>query len=185
MTFQLLLNIIKTNTILKLHYKNDRFYKLETVSGKALSNVQIRSIHLIIPPTKDHILEYTNAMREKVTYEQIENQKSIYTQFVNEWFSFYADYMEMKPKFTKAEGGSLKQIITYLKSTTGSEQKALELWQALLLNWKQLDEFHQRNTDLKYINSNLNRILNNVKRINTETNGGVSDDYLQSIINDL
>ncbi len=185
MTFQYCLNILKTNTSLKLSYKRGRFYKLETISGKALNDVQIKNIHKIIPPTTDQVDFYAMEMEGKVTYEKVEKKISNYTQFLQAWFSFYEQTMEIKPKFTNVEGNSLKQIISYLTSNTGSQVKALEMWQTLLSLWNTLDDFHKRNPDLKYINSNLNRILTNVKRNNTTTKGGISDDYLNAIRDEL
>lgn len=169
---------------LKVGYRAKKFLKLEKKKGK-LTDEQVKNIGAIIPATVDQIPTYAKHYNGRVTYELLQKEKTVFTQFNDAWFLFHEQYTGMAPKFNVVEGNALKQIIVYLTKVSGTEQEAIQVWQLVLNSWKQLDEFHQKNTDLKYINSNLNRILNNVKRINTQANGGVNNDYLEKIKNDL
>jgi hypothetical protein len=106
--------------------------------------------------------------KDKVKYTEIVKKKSLYQEFVTAWFSFYESFMMIEPEFNKVEGTNLKKIITYLNRVTGDENKALELWKTILTAWHKMDDFHKKNTDIKYIYSNINRILQNVKTGSTK-----------------
>lgn len=169
MTRYLHIEILKTGTILKLTYRRDKFIKLE-LTGK-LTEMQLRSIGTIIPPKWEMLEKYREQFREHCTYTPVIKEKSIYQQYVDAWYSFYEKYMKMPPRFNAIDGRHLKQIIAYLKELEGTDEKGLILWKSILSTWEDLDKFHQNNTDLKYINSRLNVILNNVKRAtNNDTN---------------
>ena len=90
--------------------------------------------------------------------------KTPYEAFVQLWFSFFEDYSGFKPCFDGAQGKALKGIIFKLKALTGGEHtQTLAIWEQLLCYWHKLDTFHQKNTDLKYINGNLNKILTQIR----------------------
>lgn len=184
MTTYYQVNILSTGAVCKIAYRGGRFLRVERVSGK-LTDLQIKQLGRIIPPKQDDVSAFAKAYSDKITYTEIIKEKSTYTRYLDSWMTFYQDLNDMKPKFHQVEGAALKKIIAYLKEITGSDQAGLELWHVILHNWKLLDDFHQRNCDIKYINSQINKILQNVKRVNTKTSTGVSNDYLKSIINDL
>jgi hypothetical protein len=118
-----------------------------------------------------------------VSYTKDEHQTaSLYTQFLDEWFGFYNCLYGFPPKFTGADGKALKQIISYLQQVSANDTEALSTWQYLLGNWQKMDEFHQRNTDLKYINSQLNKILQNAKRGNSSAKQTYSTDFKRKIL---
>ncbi|CAL2108209.1 conserved hypothetical protein [Tenacibaculum sp. 190524A02b] len=177
-------NLKNYKTTLKLSYCSGRLFKFEIISG-SLTKEQVKNIGQILPPLESDFPDFNKNLENKISYSLIVKDQSTYELFNNAWFSFYMKLKGRKPKFNKIEGNSLKQIIKYLTEVNGTETKALELWKAILSIWGELDEFHRKNTDLKYINSNIMRILSNVERINTETNGAVSDDYLDKISRDL
>lgn len=153
----------KTNTFFKATYRAGKFKRLEHVKGK-LSQKILDHIGIVIPLFEKDIESYKQRWAGMVNYQQQKAKpKSIYSQFSAAWFTFYEKRTGFSPKFTGADGRHLKQIITYLKSISKDEAEALATWQALLSNWQTLDAFHQKNTDLKYINSQLNKILQNAK----------------------
>ncbi|MBI9063290.1 MAG: hypothetical protein JEZ14_15015, partial [Marinilabiliaceae bacterium] len=76
-------------------------------------------------------------------------------------------------------GGSLKQIGKHLTSISGGSAEALAAWEYILHNWNQLDPFYRNNADLKFINSQLNKILNllkNGKQTGKATESDSADD---------
>ena len=174
MTQYLQIEIIKTGAVLKLTYRK-KFIRLELVSGK-LTGAQLSYIGKIIPPAWDDLEALRNAYGDKCTYTPIIKEKSIYQQYVDAWYSFYERVLEMPPRFNAADGQNLKQIISHLGRLEGTDQKGLALWQAILSSWEKLDKFHRENTDLKYINSRLNIILNNVRRVH-KTSGNNANDF--------
>lgn len=166
---------------MKLAYKAGRFFRLERVSG-FLSAEGLAAIGKVIPPTEEAVEEYARQYKGRIRYEKVVKKKTLFQQFVGTWMAFYNNFTGHDPRFNAVEGKNLKQIITYLKKISGSEAGALELWRQLLQNWQQLDEFHQRNTDLKYINGNINRIIENVKRGSTKKGKAkYSEDFKQKI----
>ncbi|MEH6407900.1 MAG: hypothetical protein V7767_11515 [Leeuwenhoekiella sp.] len=184
MTTHYTIFIKKHNLKLKVGYRSGKFWRVERMTG-TIPDVTLYYIGMLIPPKESDIPAFREDPTRSVTYTKIEKKKSIYTQFSDAWFTFYEEFAQIEPKFTGVEGKALKQIIVYLKKVSGSDEAALELWQVILSSWKHLDDFHKKNTDLKYINSSLNKIITNVKRISKTGTKGVSDDYLKSVINDL
>ena len=171
--------------VVKLTYKGGKFSKLEIKKG-TLEGEYLKQIGLLIPPLESLIEEWQGSWGDRVTYREEEaNPPSLYTLFLDEWFAFYHRQFGLSPKFTGADGKALKQIITYLTGNSADEEEALATWLYLLQHWGQLDEFHQRNTDLKYINSQLNKILQNAKRGNNKTKGRVSDHFKREILRGL
>lgn len=171
--------------VLKLTYKGGLFQKMEVKRG-TLEREYIKQIGYIIPPLESLLGEWQHNWGDKVTYKrEVVNPTNLYTLFLKEWFAFYHKQFGLPPKFTGADGNALKQIITYLSSNSTDEEEALATWQYLLSNWQKMDEFHQRNTDLKYINSQLNKILQNAKRGNSCAKPTVSDDFKREVLRGL
>lgn len=165
MTTHYTVDIIKSEMTLKATYRNHRLLRIEYLSGR-FDELVIKYLGSIIPANEREIDHFKANYKGKITYTPSVKKKSIYTLFVDTWYEFYESYAQMSPKFTGADGKAVKQIIKYLTGVSGTEQKALELWQLILGNWDHLPEFHKNNTDLKYINSKLNVILHAIKRQN-------------------
>lgn len=171
--------------VVKLTYKGGKFSKLEIKKG-SLDGEYLKQIGLLIPPLEGLIEEWQGSWGDRVTYRKEEaNPPSLYALFLDEWFAFYHRQFGLSPKFTGADGKALKQIITYLTSNSADEEEALATWLYLLQHWGKLDEFHQRNTDLKYINSQLNKILQNAKRGNSSKTQRISDNFKREVLRGL
>lgn len=83
---------------------------------------------------------------------------------LEEWNRFYTQLAGVSYRFTAADGTALKQIGKYLHSLVDNDtDKALELWRHVLASWSRLDEFYRNNPDLKFINSQLNKIVFQLK----------------------
>lgn len=178
------IHIHKTDTYLKVTYRGKSFSMLERLKG-SINDKTLKEIGRIIPPKVDNVDTWQAHFKDSLTITPIDKKKTPFSKFNDAWFAFYEARTNVPPKFNGADANHLKQIIAYLKKITGTETEALELWEGILHNWKHLDEFHQKNTDLKYINSSLNKIITNVKQISKTGSKGVNDDYLRNIVNDL
>lgn len=165
MTHHYSIEIIETKTYLKATYRDKKFRKLEHLRGVLNKNMMLQ-IGRIVPRHESDFPEFNKRHEGKVNFSIITQEKTIYTQFSDEWFSFYEGYRELPPKFMAADGKALKAIISYLTKVSTSEQEALELWKVILDKWDTLNDFHKANTDLKYINSKLNIIINAIKQQN-------------------
>ena len=175
----------RTHSLLKLTYKKGELCKIELKKG-GLNSQQYLQLGTILPPQEEDIRRYQEQWNGSVSYTKDEKQSvNLYDLFLDEWFAFYNQLFGFAPKFTGADGKALKQIITYLTNNSADEQEALATWQYLLQHWQQLDEFHQRNTDLKYINSQLNKILQNAKRGNSKAKSSVSNDFKRRVFEGL
>ena len=171
--------------VLKLTYKGGKFQKMEVKKG-TLEGEHLKQIGLLVPPLENLIEEWQGTWGDRVTYREEEaNPPSLYALFLDEWFAFYHRQFGLSPKFTGADGKALKQIITYLTSNSADEEEALATWLYLLQHWGKLDEFHQRNTDLKYINSQLNKILQNANRGNSSKTQRISDNFKREVLRGL
>lgn len=173
------IHIISSKTDLKVTYRDNKFRKIEHLRG-TLDQTMMNALGKVIPVKETDFANFMISYKHKVIYTMLETKpKTIYTQFSDEWHSFYNQFTGLPPKFSGADGNALKQIITYLKKLGGTDQEALVLWQLILSKWNTLNKFHQDNTDLKYINSQLNKILQNVKGSN-QTNEQVFNNATQS-----
>lgn len=134
------------------------------------------SIGKIIPLHKSSLPQFVTHWAGKIEYTLEEAQPTLHQEMVDLWYKFYNDNMGFDPKFTGADGKALKQIREYLTSIGGNPKEALTLWGGVLNTWKDLEEFHQKNTDLKYINSRLNIILSEIKQKASENKSAIDDD---------
>lgn len=174
--------IHRTHTLLKLTYQKGELCKIEIKRG-GLNTQQYQQLGAILPPQEEDIQRYQEQWNGSVSYrEDVPEPLSLYGKFLDEWFSFYKRLYGFPPKFTGADGKALKQIISYLQQVS-NDVEALSTWQYLLGNWQKMDAFHQKNTDLKYINSQLNKILQNAKRGNSSA--AYSDNFKREILDGL
>ena len=176
--------IHRTHTLLKLTYQKGELCKIEIKSG-GLNSQQYQQLGAILPPQEEDIQRYQEQWNGSASYrEDVPEPLSLYGKFLDEWFSFYKRLYGFPPKFTGADGKALKQIISYLQQVS-NDVEALSTWQYLLGNWQKMDAFHQKNTDLKYINSQLNKILQNAKRGNSSKTQRISDDFKREVLRGL
>ena len=159
------IHLVKTKTDLKITYRDGKFQNLKHLRGNFDANV-IKHIGLVIPPKETDLNAFMQAMEGRVIYTDLSESKvvSIFAKFNSEWFIFFRknnNYID--PKFTGADGKALNQIISYLKDiNNGDEAAAIENWKMILDNWKDLSDFHQKQMDLKYINSKMNVIIREI-----------------------
>lgn len=165
------IEVIKTATHFKATYRDGKFRKIEHLRGK-IDKAYLKAIGKIIPLYDADFGDYNKMFEGKVNYTVITHEKSLYSQFLSEWNLFYTNYAQVTPKFTGMDGNALKGIIAYLTKVSTSELEALELWKVILDKWDTLNDFHKSNTDLKYINSKLNVILNAIKKANSTYTSG-------------
>ena len=177
MTTHYNIEIMETSTHLKVTYRDKKFRKIEHLRGVLNSGV-IKAIGRLIPPNEANFDTYVKFFEGKIIYTLLTEEKSLYSSFNDEWHRFYEKQFSLPPKFTAAEGKSLKGIIAYLTKVSVNETEAFELWKVILEKWDTLSEFHQANADLKYINSKLNILINAIKKQNNThasgTHGSVS-----------
>jgi hypothetical protein len=168
------IQIIKTKTDLKVTYRDGKFRKLEHLRG-SLDQTMLNALGKVVPQKESDLDAFVKGWDGKVVYTSEENKPvTIYSQFNSSWFAFFRkENNNIPPKFTAADGKSLKQIINYLISiNNGNETAALENWNLLLNSWNSLSNFHQSQTDLKYINSKLNVIIREIIRNNGVNTSG-------------
>ncbi|AOR29566.1 hypothetical protein FORMB_25490 [Formosa sp. Hel1_33_131] len=178
MTNHYKIHIKSCSTNLKVTYRNNTFLKVEKLTGK-LTDAQVKSIGALIPPTEKAIEQHTQNLGHLIIISPIIKVKSLYTEFLDEWFAFYDDFMKIKPRFNATDGRSLKAIIKYLTEISQDEKEALQLWKIILQNWHKLDNFYKKSADLKFISSQINKILINVKGVN-KTNQQVFKSAMES-----
>lgn len=168
------IKISSTSTEFKATYRDGKFRKLEHLRGK-LDQTMLNSLGKVIPQKESELEAFINQFKDRVIYtSESKKEVSIFSQFNTAWFAFFRkENNNIDPKFTGADGKALKQIIAYLKNiNNGDEAAALSNWNLLLNSWESLSEFHQAQTDLKYINSKLNVIIREIIRKNGVNTSG-------------
>ena len=169
MTTHHIIKLVKTNTDLKVTYRDGKFRKLEHLRG-VLDQTMLDALGKIVPREESELTAFKTTFASKVVYtSEAMKPVSVYSQFFNEWTSFFMkENKGRKPKFTGADGTSLKQIIAYLiDENDKDEAAALSVWTFILENWKHLPDFFKNNQDLKIINSKLNVIIRELQNKHT------------------
>ncbi len=165
--------LIKASKTITIVYRNGKLLRVEFGS---LKREEMDKIGMIVPLHKSNLSEFESHWVGKIEYTSLEIQPTLNQEMVDLWFKFYQDLMGFEPKFTGADGSAMKQIREYLTNVGGSPKEALALWGGVLNTWKDLEKFHQKNTDLKYINSRLNVILSEIKQKASENRPAIDDD---------
>ena len=162
-TTHYLIHSPSTGRTLKVSYRGGNYFRLEQVAGPKFKNEEMTFIGIAVPALEKD-MEFYKREFPRLEYTRVEKEQGIHQQYVSAWFGFYERFMGIAPKFTAADGAALKQIKSYLTRTSGTEQLGLDTFRMVLDNWDRLEDFHKKNTDLKYINSRLNVILNGIKK---------------------
>lgn len=182
---KLTIQIHSAKATILAEFSKGNLKKITLQKGK-LSPEQWQKIGSILPPTEDEIESFKNRLNNVIVYIPNEKQKSLYTHFLDAWLLFYENFSGVKPRFNATDGKALKEIIKYFQEVSQDDNEALLTWQVLLENWQKLDAFHQKNTDLKYINGNLNKIIQNAKQITSNgTKSKYSNDFKRKIFEAL
>ena len=95
----------------------------------------------------------------------------LYSKMVDLYFNWFKDLNGgIPPKFGKADGSAMKQIINYFKyihkqANNGKDEveEVILMFTYILTNWAKIDPFLQKQTKLIQINGNLQNIINDLK----------------------
>ena len=84
--------------------------------------------------------------------------------FLEEYSVFFNREFGFNPSFQEADFKGLKLLIKYLMNQTGGdEEKTLQSWKVILQNWNLLSDFLKSKATLREINSNITKILIEIK----------------------
>lgn len=177
MTSHYTIQLINYKIDFKATYRDGKFRKLEHLRGR-MNQSLMNSLGNVIPQVESDLESFTKQFTGRVAYvKEVEKSKTEFSKFLSSWYQFYRkENNNLDPKHAGAETNSLKAIIIYLqKINNGNEAAALANWKLILNNWENLSEFHQKQMDLKYINSKLNVIIREIireKGSDTSKSGG-------------
>ena len=95
----------------------------------------------------------------------------LYSKMVDLYFNWFKDLNGgIPPKFGKADGSAMKQIINYFKyihkqANNGKDEveEVILMFTYILTNWAKIDPFLQKQTKLIQINGNIQNIINDLK----------------------
>ena len=103
------IHIISSKTDLKVTYRNNKFRKLEHLRG-TLNQTMLNSLGKVIPVLETDFEQFMLTYKGRVTYTPEKTKpKTIYSQFLSEWYAFYKKFVGMTPKFTGADGNALNK----------------------------------------------------------------------------
>lgn len=144
-------------------YLQKRFKRLEIKSGKMNHN-QYKALMTVVPRTIDKLEKFRNNYEGRVLYEIIEQKKkTLFTEMMEIYHTWYLHKTEINPKIDGVAGRHLKQIISYLRRQSATDDEVKQVFQHLLDKWEDLDDFYKNQKELRQINSNINIILKAVK----------------------
>jgi len=114
----------------------------------------------LLVPDKENAID-TNILLPNETKQQ---KNAFYQPALMAWNNFYTARAGIDYRFTAADGIALSKIGDHLrKLAAGDANTAVEMWKHILGRWETLDDFYRNTPDLKFVNSQLNRILIQVK----------------------
>jgi len=90
---------------------------------------------------------------------------NLYKKTVDLYFKFYKHHTGVNPKFDATQGSSLKKLLKNIAQMGGEweEDTVYNTLYNLFRSWKLLDNFHQKQLELRQINGNLNNIVAQIK----------------------
>lgn len=182
---KLTIQIHSAKSVILAEFSKGNLKKITLQKGKLTAEMW-QKIGMILPPTESDVTMFKERLNHVATFEVLEEKKSLYGLFLDAWFDFYERFTGLKPRFNATDGKHLKDIIKYFQEACQDSTEAVSTWQLLLDNWQKLDAFHQKNTDLKYINSNINKIIQNAKQLTSNgTKSKYSDSFKRKIFEAL
>jgi len=144
-------------------YVSGRFKRLELKSGNMNKN-QYKALMTVIPSTVEKTEKFQNNYEGRVSYEVLaEKSVSIFKDLMDKYSSWYEEQTEIKPKLDGISGKSMKTIIAHLRELSANDDEVIGVFNSILDNWQNLDDFYQNQRELRQINSNINIILNQLK----------------------
>ena len=95
----------------------------------------------------------------------------LYSKMVDLYFNWFKNLNGgIPPKFGKADGSAMKQIVNYFKyihkqANNGKDEveEVILMFTYILTNWAKIDPFLQKQTKLIQINGNIQNIINDLK----------------------
>ena len=108
---------------------------------------------------------------EPKTPSALNDEGKLYSKMVDLYFNWFKDLNGgIPPKFGKADGSAMKQIINYFKyihkqANNGKDEveEVILMFTYILTNWAKIDPFLQKQTKLIQINGNIQNIINDLK----------------------
>jgi|GEM_PF-3181590 hypothetical protein len=135
-----------------------------------IPEVDYQTMHFWLPRREEALKLPMNGII--VTKHKEKSADGYYQQYVDAWFGYYERTTGLRPRFNAADGASLKGIKKHLEAETATQDEALGTWQALLANLHRIDKFYSQNADLKFIYSQINKIIIQLKNVTTKARKG-------------
>jgi len=178
------MNIIKGDSVFLIHYKSNKFKKLEHKRGE-VSKTQFSQLMRIVPPSPKMIDTYRRYFTGKVNYEEIVTiSESLFKQMIDVYFRWYEIETGISPKIDGVAGKAMNSMIAHLRKQCADDQEVLTVFQQLLDRWCDVPEFYKNQMELRQINSNINILLKELKNGKSDSKSkatNVSDDFRKSV----
>jgi hypothetical protein len=101
------------------------------------------------------------------------------------YWDWHIEKIGFKPVFDSSDGAGLKKMVDYLFTLSDHKKvdEVVAMFELILIRWDELDEFYKKNTRLRQINGNIHNIIHFFK--NGKNSSGVSQDYLERVVNEM
>lgn len=139
----------------EITYRRGRLAAVDVKKGE----LDFEMLSLVVPAIEKHV--DTNVLLPAETKEQ---KNAFYRPALEEWNRFYTTLTGIEYRFTAADGVALSKIGDHLRTlASGRTDLAVDMWKFILHKWSHLSDFYRKSPDLKFINSQLNKIILEVK----------------------
>lgn len=116
----------------------------------------------------------------------------LYTKAMDSYWNFYQELTGVKPKIDATQGSSLKKLLKNIgvmvekkdeDSLSSYEEKILKTLEKLFDSWPLLDDFNQRQLELRQINGNLNNLVYQIRSRKNDKNLRNSSEEFRKFLN--
>lgn len=149
-------------------YRSGHLHKMQVRKGsfKAKGGAPFHTLSQWVPLLEEEI-PALNEKYKAIEYAKVEKDteqsKSLYGQFVSDWWLFYERLNGVEPHYQGKDGQAIKKIIDYLTHISKDDVEARGTWAMILGSWNSLPEFYRNKPDLTFINSKINEIITHLK----------------------
>lgn len=139
-----------------LSYSRGKLKRIDRKSG----NFDLELLAEKIPLTEDDIKPEDGLKKIENTARE---DGAFFIPANKAWCDFFEKQTGIAYRFGEGDAIALKKIGQHLMKVAGGVDEALDAFYYILSNWNKLDDFYRKNVDLKFVNSQLNKILNLLK----------------------
>lgn len=113
---------------------------------------------------KSNKIKGNKIKEDEIKAIELSEDNSVHKIFIDEYHNWFVNHFGFKPNYTQADFKAVKLLIKHLNDNTGGdEEKTILAFKYILNNWESLSDFYKSKATLREINSNITKIMIELK----------------------